>query len=264
MSYVSRKISGTAYLIQGQKAESMYLIVGKDRALLIDAGMEKESLKDFCRTLTDKPLFCVLTHGHFDHIGMCGEFEDVYIDERDLELYKAHSQGEMASGFRCKPVEELRPMEKEYDLGDRKIVAVSAAGHTPGSVIFCDRKDHIVYTGDAVGSGCGVLMAPSLGSLTIREYGSSLLRTVEELKELGIDETWTFYGGHDGQQYHSRTGVEYNPVTLKMFEEMAALCEKMISHTADVKEDVRETPFGRMKETFGTNGTAELQLLEET
>ena len=262
MGYTERKLSDSAYLIQGDKNESMYLINGKDRSLLIDAGMEDESLKQFCDRLTDKGTICVLTHGHFDHIGKCGEFDEVYIDYKDLEMYRQQSRGSVSpvDNFVCKEADEVKKMENNYDLGDRKIETIPLPGHTPGSVIFLDPLDRAIYCGDAVGSGCGVLMVEGLGSLSLEEYKEGLEKAIEKLKEAGVDENWNFYGGHDGQQYHSRT-CEYNQITLKLIEDMKTLCEKMLNNNAHTEESIKDTPFGRVKEIIGIEGNAEMQLM---
>ena len=262
MGYKERKLSESAYLIQGDKNESMYLINGKNKSLLIDAGMEDESLKEFCDRLTDKEIICVLTHAHFDHIGKCGEFNEVYLDEKDLDMYRQQSSGSMSpvDNFVCKAADEIRKMEEVYDLGDRKITTVALPGHTPGSVIFLDPHDKAVYCGDALGSGCGVLMVNGLGSLSLEEYQKGLEEALNQLKEVGVDENWKFYGGHDGQQYHSRT-CEYNPITMKLIENMKNLCIKMIDGTAYTEESIKDTPFGRVKEIIGIEGNAEMQLM---
>ena len=262
MGYQARKIADDAYLIQGDGHESMYLIIGKDKAMLVDAGMEPESLKQFTDTLTDKEVICVLSHGHFDHIGMCGEYEEVYLDEKDKDLYIAHSKGDMMPDMHmsCRDIKDIRPMKKDFDLGDRQIISVPVQGHTAGSMIFCDMKDHHVYCGDAFGSGCGVLMTAGLGSLPLDEYRKGLNQAIRELEDLGIDDSWAFFGGHDGQQYHSRTGP-YNPITMKLIRDMEVLCEKLLDGTAEKQENINKSPFGEMREIIGIYGNAELQLL---
>ena len=37
-------------------------------------------------TLTDKPYDVVITHGHPDHAGMMHQFDQVYINEKDLPM----------------------------------------------------------------------------------------------------------------------------------------------------------------------------------
>ena len=45
----------------------MYLLIGNERALLIDSGYGKIDLKGIVARLTDKPVTLMLTHGHLDH-----------------------------------------------------------------------------------------------------------------------------------------------------------------------------------------------------
>ncbi len=264
MGYTSRKINEDSWLIQCDSHVSMYLIEGKEKALLVDAGMEKENLAEYCRTLTDRPVFCVLTHGHYDHIGRCGEFAEVYLDLKDRELYDQHRSGPFLqqSDPCCKATDELLEMKKEYDLGDHRIVSVSLPGHTPGSVVLCDMKQHAVYCGDAIGSGCGVLMTAGLGSLPLNEYAAGLSQAIDELERLGVDDDWQFYGGHYGQHHASRVG-DPNLPCLQMMKDMRILCEEMEAGTATIRESIKETPFGKAKETIGIHGCAELQLLTD-
>ena len=157
--------------------------------------------------------------------------------------------------------EELQEMKKEFDLGDRRIITVSVPGHTPGSVVLCDLEHRTVYCGDAIGSGCGVLMTKGLGSLPLKEYGEHLEEAVKELEVLGVDDNWQFYGGHYGQHHASRVS-DHNVPCLQMMKDMRTLCAQMTEGTADVQESIKESPFGKMKEIIGIYGCAELQLLK--
>ena len=262
MGYSNTKINEDSWLIQCDSHVSMYLIEGKDKAMLVDAGMEKENLAKYCRELTDKTVFCALTHGHYDHIGRCGEFSEVYLDFRDKELYEQHRLGPFLKQIDpcCKIGSELIDMPKSFDLGDRTIAVVSVPGHTPGSVIFCDNKNKSIFCGDAIGSGCGVLMTKGLGSLPLNEYAEGLAQGIKELEDLGVDDSWDFYGGHYGQHHASRIS-DHNLPCLQMMKDMRILCEKMEAGTANIQESSKETPFGQTKEIIDIYGCAELQLL---
>ena len=48
---------------------SVFLLVGRQRALVIDTGIGIGDLKGLIRKLTDKPLTVALSHGHGDHSG---------------------------------------------------------------------------------------------------------------------------------------------------------------------------------------------------
>ena len=45
----------------------MYLLVGNERALLIDSGYGRIDLKSIVTRITDKPVTLMLTHGYLDH-----------------------------------------------------------------------------------------------------------------------------------------------------------------------------------------------------
>ena len=66
----------------GMGAPWMYLVVGKEKALLIDTGFGIGNLKGLAEELAEgKPLYLVNTHAHFDHCyGNC-QFEKVYCHE---------------------------------------------------------------------------------------------------------------------------------------------------------------------------------------
>ena len=230
MGYICEKVNEYTYHIDGLGRESMYLIIGEKKALMIDTGMEKDSLSDYVKTLTDKPVAVALTHGHFDHIGRCGDFEEVYIDEKDIDMYIEHSNikgwGIDVNTLNILDVNKVKPLPQSFDLGGVVIDVVPLAGHTPGSVLFVDRAAQLVYSGDAIGSGCGVLMLIK-GALTISEYRDALLQADKDLKELGVDSSWQFYGGHNGQQHVSRVS-EFNRLDLTLLEDMAVLCEKLL------------------------------------
>lgn len=75
-------------------SDKMYLIKGKDRALLIDAGMAPgtaESLYEYAKTLAGtEEVDLYISHGHPDHTTQIGDFVEagrkVYIHEEDVQM----------------------------------------------------------------------------------------------------------------------------------------------------------------------------------
>ena len=65
---------------------SMYLLTGTEKALLIDTGLGSGNLAEEIRSMTDLPLVTVITHGHIDHAGSAGFFDEVYISPNDVLL----------------------------------------------------------------------------------------------------------------------------------------------------------------------------------
>ena len=85
--YKPLKIAENIYHIYEPGNVNTTLIIGEEKALLIDTGYGFGDLAAFVRTLTDKPLEVVLTHGHTDHCGGNYEFPTVYMNLMDVPTY---------------------------------------------------------------------------------------------------------------------------------------------------------------------------------
>ena len=55
-----------------------YLVTGRDKALLIDAGASQGDLKKVVEGITSLPVEVLILHGHGDHTGNCMQFDKVY------------------------------------------------------------------------------------------------------------------------------------------------------------------------------------------
>lgn len=220
--YKSEKLFPDTWRIIDEFDEALYLINKNDHACLIDTGMDHDSLSDYVKSLTDKPIIVLLTHGHIDHIGRCGEFETVCMDPKDSAIYQKHQV--MAEGPQF-IISSTLPAPFPMDM--EGIIPIDLQGHTPGSTIFVDKDNHAVYTGDALGSGCGVWMQIE-GALTIEEYRNGIHHALEKLKALGCDDTWKFFGGHANQEYQSKVSA-YNPLCLALVKDMETLCTNLLN-----------------------------------
>ena len=66
--FTGRKVTDNTYVITGSGCDS-YLLMGDECAIMIDSGMSKLNLKEFCQEFTDLPIIGVInTHGHLDHV----------------------------------------------------------------------------------------------------------------------------------------------------------------------------------------------------
>lgn len=127
--------------------ESLYLVEGKDKALLIDVGTDIKDLDKIVATITKKPVMVVATHVHPDHTGpSINCFSEVFINPADSVLILA-----MMGNYKGS-VKYLRDREI-IDLGDRQIEVVYTPGHTPGSVTFVDKAAGYGFSGDSFGTG---------------------------------------------------------------------------------------------------------------
>ncbi len=92
--FTSKKISERVTRICDCADTKMYLVEGNNMTALIDTGSRVGNLYEYVRTLTDKPLIVILTHGHLDHAMGTGTFPyevPIYMNEMDEALYKKDS-----------------------------------------------------------------------------------------------------------------------------------------------------------------------------
>ncbi len=170
----------------------MYLLAGTEKALLIDTGFGAIPLRKICEELTNLPVTVALTHGHVDHIGGTGAFEEVWLSEEDAELYKAHSKERVRRIFTqdtLLPVKETCQyfsLEMVFELGDREIRVVKTPGHSVGSVCFLDEKNRWMFTGDTC-CKAHVLLQMEYAA-TMQEYRKSLQTLIN--MEPFYDITW--------------------------------------------------------------------------
>lgn len=230
-----------------------YIIEGRDRALVIDTGMGNGDITALIGSITRLPYALALTHGHGDHSRHCSRFSKIYLDMADKPmLFESRFPGHetpdenalISISDGCK-----------FDLGGGVIIeTVSLPGHTPGSVIFVDSFHKCVFTGDAVGSGCGVWMQVPC-AYDLSAYAAALAFAEDRLAKLGVDGTWAFLGGHAYQRFANDSG-EFNPILPGMFSDMRTLCEKLISGeltgSADGLEQISQRFGETLKASYGT------------
>ncbi|NLO47205.1 MAG: MBL fold metallo-hydrolase [Clostridiales bacterium] len=119
-----------------------YLVVGKDRALLVDTGTGETNILEIIREITDLPIVLVATHHHGDHLGGAGYFDRLYAHPRDIALMEDVKVYAL-------PVEE----GELFDLGGRIFEVIWLPGHTPGSIALIDRQNKLILTGDTISDG---------------------------------------------------------------------------------------------------------------
>ncbi|MCL2826392.1 MAG: MBL fold metallo-hydrolase [Eggerthellaceae bacterium] len=120
-----------------------FLVVGSERALLIDCCMRKSlDVSQIVAELTDKPVDLVFTHSDPDHTGGQDGFGAPMLHPSEYDHYFA----------RGNTARDLRPLWEGavLDLGGTSLEAVLVPGHTPGSLAFLDRAHRRIFVGDTV------------------------------------------------------------------------------------------------------------------
>ena len=163
-TYQVTEIAKDTWVINEAGMTAMFLLKGTERALLIDTGVGMTDLKKLISWLTPLPYDVVLTHGHPDHIGGAAQFEEVYIHEKDEDSLKPINYDSIADMgaydvYDCSPA-DIRRIQKMpkclplkegmvFELGGRSIEVIETPGHTSGGCCFLDRKERILFSGDA-------------------------------------------------------------------------------------------------------------------
>ncbi len=174
------KLQKDVYVIETSDMTTMYLIEGKERALLIDCGTKCDSLDRVIARITSKPVDVVITHAHGDHDGNVAYFKEIYMHPADTVLFTVPYKGKVNyidDGY-------------VFKLGGKNIEVVHTPAHTPGSVILLDRPAHSAYTGDAFGSGQVWLQLKPFAPM--KDYTAACNKMLK-IMETGID---SIYCGH--------------------------------------------------------------------
>ena len=132
-----------------------YLVVGRDRACVIDTMNGYTDLHEAVRRLTDKPVTVVNTHGHPDHIFGNVYFQEAFLHPDDRALARSFAEDPAfltvcrEKSLAMPPFRDIRPGDT-IDLGGRTLAVYALPGHTPGGILLLLREDRVLFTGDSV------------------------------------------------------------------------------------------------------------------
>ena len=187
---------------------NMWLMRGADRDLLIDSGMGLVSLKAHVAAVTERPVLCVASHTHFDHIGGHHEFDDRLIHADEAGILAAPGRRETvidkyveeaiftaapfenfdAATYALEPAPATRLLADGdvIDLGDRQFSVMHLPGHSPGGIALWEAEKGKLFSGDVVYDGP---LYDDLYHSDIPAY----IRSMARLRDLPVQ---TVHGGH--------------------------------------------------------------------
>ncbi len=148
-----------------------FLLLGKERAILIDTGLGIGNIKNVTDKLTKLPIIVITTHVHWDHIGDHGKFKDIYVHEKEEDWLINGIKGlsiEQIKKDLIRDITKQLPDEFDYraykiyqgkpagllydgeiiDIGKRKAVIYHTPGHSPGHIAIFDEDRGYLFTGD--------------------------------------------------------------------------------------------------------------------
>lgn len=247
-AYTIKEISKDTYEIGEFDCASMYLIVGSEKALMIDAGIGIGDIQTVLSQLTDKPITLALSHSHADHVGFVPLFKKVYVNDLDAPVLKlppdttsqsmavrknyinliAQRSGKKYNYNLDIDLDEWNVSNTEFvslkdgdvfDLGNRKVTCYTCPGHTPGSMIFIDNMSRILFLGDALNCLLVIGGIPETGKNISVETVLKNLKRIQNLQPFYDN----YYNGH----YDYRNCGE--PLGADVLPDAITACEALVS-----------------------------------
>lgn len=168
-----KEVANKVWLIDDNGFDNIYLVEGREKALLIDTGCGVGDLKQILPTLASLPLIVVNTHGHPDHVLGDAQFYDIHMANEDASLLSEYIntdsrklilenvlQGKYSSEFSTEKwldstINNIVPIKNghKFDLGDREIRVVSMPGHSAGCIGLLDEQQKLFFSGDSIIEG---------------------------------------------------------------------------------------------------------------
>ena len=205
---------------------NMWHVAGRDRDLLVDAGMGIASLRAAFPDLISDRTVLFVTHGHLDHAGGAHEFPERYchpdevgmlaqpedetlvvaeLEESFAKALAADAPGDEPSSYLIDSVPNTEYDVNAYsvtpappshtfedgeviDLGDRLFEVIHLPGHTPGSTVLFEQATGVMFTGDVLYEG---ELLDELPESDIDAYVASMQRLLD------LDVTMAFPGHED-------------------------------------------------------------------
>jgi glyoxylase-like metal-dependent hydrolase (beta-lactamase superfamily II) len=153
----------------GIQTGNMYLVIGQERAALIDSGSGIGDLRAEILKLTSLPCTVLNTHYHWDHVGANGLFDERAIHESEVDLLAQEkdlswlhpvmespaARAVLPASFDPatyrilpKPTTHVLHDNDLIDLGGITLRVLHTPGHSPGHVAYWDAANQVLFTGD--------------------------------------------------------------------------------------------------------------------
>ena len=151
-----------------------YLLLGRERALLIDTGLGVAPLASAVGALTGLPVAAALTHAHWDHMGGLGAFSEIFVHELEASWLSGSFPLPISvvKSNLIRPPHDFPPEfdpdqytlysggptavlsdGQSIDLGGRRVTALHTPGHSPGHLCYWEEARGVLYSGDLLYRG---------------------------------------------------------------------------------------------------------------
>lgn len=218
----------TEPFVDAYYSANLYFLKGRDRDLLVDAGMGILPLKQVLPLTGGKPVLALATHIHIDHVGALHEFDDragpaseaalfqTMPDEatfageyrhRDQPVAREPYAGWRIEDYRLTPAPLTLPLAEDdkVDLGDRVFDVLELPGHSPCIALF-DAKDGLLFSGDAI---YDEQLLDDMACSDVAAYCQTMERLIRDIDPRIV------YGGH-GEPFDGKRMREIARAYLKL------------------------------------------------
>jgi glyoxylase-like metal-dependent hydrolase (beta-lactamase superfamily II) len=253
-SYLVRKIGDGAYQINdpgnrstkgGGWGVDMYVVRGSRKAMLFDlgnnyiAGYEKDALKPrphaaeelravVSGLIGNLPLEIAITHMHPDHDGMAGAYADgklpIWVGEGE-DLNNLQTQHNLDPSL----ARTFKPGPTSFDLGGGHVVETfPVRGHSNGGTVYLLKKDSLVFSGDALGSGFGQAFATVERLQQVAKDSQDLMNYIKahyapyERYSLRVYTGHTWQNGYGGFLHPNKTSIDVGYLDWRFIQDVAA------------------------------------------
>jgi hydroxyacylglutathione hydrolase len=247
--FLVEPIDGSTYAIgepRYYQGNYSYLILGRERAVLFDAGSGLRDIAPVVRSLTSLPVTVIPSHLHFDHVGAIGRFDRTALI--DLPALRARTKSGVLTlgryeflGFADRlstpsfRVDDWLVADSVLDLGGRVLFVWSTPGHTPSSVSLYDQERRQLFAGDYIYPGILYAFTPGASLAAYRTTAALLLSR--------IDPETRIYAAHMAEP---PTPVRAPVLTLEDLHALAA--------TLDAREQGTQRPEGFFPRRYAVRG----------
>jgi hydroxyacylglutathione hydrolase len=216
----------------------MYLIEGKDKAILFDTGMGRGDLAGYIRSLTKLPVDVAITHGNRDHFLQVDQFPNatVYMSELDVT--------QLPPALVTRQFKWIKNGDV-IDIGaGRRFEVIEVSGHSLGCVLYVDFANRIAVTGDGISSGSMVCMfAPTCAALD--QFLEGLKKAEARLKSL--DGLALLVGHHYQEKVPLKGNAGKQLITDMRIAAEKVLCGELAGKPAQTVRDGRVINLRQVK-----------------
>lgn len=274
------EIAKNTYTISEMGMDNVALIVGDERAVLLDTGTGILEWDPVIKSITDKPYDVYLTHGHVDHAGGMRQFDKIYMHEADVDGAREITADERRNYVKIMIAQSgtLYAMTEDsviewdndpeivtvkegdtIDLGGRTLEIYDTPGHTPGSISFLDRTSGIMFTGDACNTN--TLLVPGGGDWFVENQKTTVSTELETAKKLrDLRDSGAFNRNYNGHVGYAQWLNAFTSIYDGCIDDCITVCEGVLD--GSIKGEEQPSFDGSTTNLVAKQGAMQIQYMD--